>query len=145
MQIYEPNQIDDEIVSAFARLMPQLSSVPTPDREALESMLASDSCRLFLARTDDGQIAGSAALGLYRSPSGLHAWIEDVVVDSAYRRQGIGEALSREVILAAREMGVHSLSLTSRPAREAANRLYQRLGFVKWATNLYRFPLEQEE
>jgi ribosomal protein S18 acetylase RimI-like enzyme len=121
--------------------MPQLSSLPAPDREALEAMLASDSCRLFLARADDGQIAGSAALGFYRTPSGLHAWIEDVVVDREYRRRGIGEALTLTTIRAAREMGAHSLSLTSRPARQAANRLYLRLGFVQWETNLYRLPI----
>jgi ribosomal protein S18 acetylase RimI-like enzyme len=141
MQIYEPEHINDEILAAFERLMPQLSSAPAPTREALEAMLISDNCRLFLARADDGQITGSAALGIYRSPSGLHAWIEDVVVDSAYRQQGIGEALSRAAIQAAKALGVDSLSLTSRPARESANRLYQRLGFIKWETNLYRYPL----
>ena len=141
MQIHEPAHIDMEIVSAFARLMPQLSELPAPDQNALEAMMTSDSCRLFLARADDGQIAGSAALGFYRTPSGLHAWIEDVVVDQAYRRQGIGEALILATIRSARELGAHSLSLTSRPARQAANRLYLRLGFVQWETNLYRLPL----
>jgi len=141
MKIYEPEHIDVEIVSAFARLMPQLSDLPAPDRGALEAMLASDSCRLFLARADDGQIAGSAALGFYRTPSGLHAWIEDVIVDGDYRRQGIGETLTLAAIRAARELGAHSISLTSRPARQEANRLYLRLGFVQWETNLYRLPL----
>lgn len=140
MHIYEPEQIDDEIVSAFARLIPQLGEMPIPGWEDLEHMLSSGCCRLFLARADDGQIAGSTSLGYYRSPSGLHAWIEDVVVDSAYRRQGIGEALSLAAMQAAQEMGAHTLSLTSRPARQAANRLYQRLGFVRWETNLYRYP-----
>ena len=142
-QIYELTHVDDEVIAAFERLMPQLTAVTPPTREDLEDMISSDSCRLFMARAADGHIAGSAALGLYRTPTGLHAWIEDVVVDRAYRRQGIGEALSRAVIEAAKEMKVHSLSLTSRPAREAANRLYQRLGFVRWETNLYRYPRDE--
>jgi ribosomal protein S18 acetylase RimI-like enzyme len=104
MQIYELIQIDDEVVAAFARLMPQLTNLPAPTREDLEAMLASDACRLFMARADDGQIAGSAALAVYRTPTGLHAWIEDLVVDSAYRQQGIGEALSIALIRTAREM-----------------------------------------
>lgn len=145
MQIYELTHIDDEVVAAFARLMPQLTNLPTPAREDLEAMLASDACRIFMARAADGQIAGSAALAVYRTPTGLHAWIEDVVVDSAHRRQSIGEALSIALIQAARGMGVNSLSLTSRPARAAANRLYQHLGFVRWETNLYRYPLSQED
>ena len=145
MQIYELTCIDEEVVAAFTRLMPQLSDLPAPTREDLETMLASDTCRLFMARADDGQIAGSAALAVYRTPSGLHAWIEDVVVDDAYRRQGVGEALSVAAIQAAMSMGVQSLSLTSRPAREAANRLYQRLGFIRWETNLYRYPLDEAD
>jgi len=140
--IYELTVVDDEVVAAFARLMPQLTITTAPSRAELMEMVASDSCRLFMARAADGHIAGCAALGLYRTPSGLHGWIEDVVVDEAYRRRGIGEALSKAVLQAAGEAGVHTLSLTSRPARKAANRLYQRLGFVRWKTNLYRFPNE---
>ena len=142
-QVYELTIVDDEVVAAFERLIPQLTAVNPPTKEDLEQMVSSESCRLFMARTADGQIAGSAALGLYRTPTGLHAWIEDVVVGHAYRRQGIGEALSRAAIEAAKEMGVHTLSLTSRPTREAANRLYQRLGFVRWETNIYRLPREK--
>jgi len=139
-QIYELSVVNDEVVAAFERLIPQLTAVTPPTREELAQMVSSDWCRLFMARAADGQIAGSAALGLYRTPTGLHAWIEDVVVGSAYRRQGIGEALSCAAVEAAKGMGVHSLSLTSNPAREAANRLYQRLGFVRWETNIYRLP-----
>ncbi|MCE5207333.1 MAG: GNAT family N-acetyltransferase [Chloroflexi bacterium] len=140
MEIYELLEISDETVTAFERLFPQLTNLPAPTREELEQMITSESCRIFMARVN-GEIAGAAALGCYRTPSGLHAWIEDVVVDEAYRRQGVGESLTRTLIETARSMGAHSLSLTSRPAREAANRLYQQLGFMKWETNLYRYPL----
>ena len=141
MNIYRLTTVDDEILAAFQRLMPQLTSLPAPALAELEEMVASENCVLLMARGDDGQIAGSGALGLYRTPTGLHAWIEDVVVDDAYRRQGIGEALTLALVEAARERGAHTLSLTSRPGREAANRLYQRLGFVRRETNLYRYPL----
>lgn len=141
MQVYKLSNVDEETIAAFQRLMPQLTDLPAPTRPELEQMLASENCQLFMARADDGQIAGSGTLGLYRTPTGLHAWIEDVVVDEAYRRQGIGEAITQALIQAARELGAHSLSLTSRPARAAANRLYLRMGFVKWETTLYRYPL----
>ena len=103
-QVYELTIVDDEVVAAFERLIPQLTAVTPPTKKDLWQMVSSESCRLFMARAADGQIAGSAALGLYRTPTGLHAWIEDVVVGHAYRRQGIGEALSRAAIEAAKEM-----------------------------------------
>jgi ribosomal protein S18 acetylase RimI-like enzyme len=81
-------------------------------------------------------------LTLYRIPTGLQARIDDVVVDGAARGRGIGEALSREAIRIAREAGARNVSLTSRPAREAANRLYQRIGFQRLDTNVYRYPLD---
>lgn len=140
LKIFELVEITHEIVTVFEHLFPQLTNLPAPTWEELELMVTSPNSRIFLARID-GEIAGVAALGFYRTPSGLHAWIEDVVVDEAHRRQGIGEALTRTLIETARSLGAQSLSLTSRPAREAANRLYQQLGFVKWETNLYRFPL----
>ena len=140
MEIYPLTEVTDEVVKAFERLFPQLTSLPAPTRSALEAMTASSTCRIFMARAE-GQIAGTATLACYRTPTGLHAWIEDVVVDEAFRRQGIGEALTRALIDEARRVGADSLSLTSRPAREAANRLYQQLGFVRWETNLYHFPL----
>lgn len=140
MDIYLLSDVTDEVVEAFARLFPQLTSLPAPTCAELEEMIGSAGCRIFMARAD-GQIAGTATLACYRTPTGLHAWIEDVVVDEAFRRRGIGEALTRALIDEARRMGAHSLSLTSRPAREAANRLYQQLGFVRWETNLYHFPL----
>ena len=79
---------------------------------------------------------------VFRTPAGVHAWIEDVVVDESARGQGMGEALTRAGIELAREKGARAVELTSRPAREAANRLYQRLGFKRRETNLYRMEME---
>jgi ribosomal protein S18 acetylase RimI-like enzyme len=81
-------------------------------------------------------------LVIYSTPAGRHAWIEDVVVDEAFRGRQLGEALTREAIGMAREAGAKAVSLTSRPAREAANRLYQKMGFLRWETNLYRLLIE---
>jgi len=80
-------------------------------------------------------------LALFRIPTGLRAWIEDVVVDEAARGRGVGEALNRAAIERARGEGATTVDLTSRPSREAANRLYQRLGFQERPTNVYRLDL----
>jgi len=102
-------------------------------------MLQSSASVLLLARRPDaaGPIVGAAALGTYRVPTGLRAVIEDVVVDRGSRGQGVGEALTRRLMEIAKEMGAPGVSLTSNPRREAANRLYVRLGFARRDTNLY--------
>ncbi len=96
---------------------------------------------LFVAREADGPILGSLTLALFRIPTGLRAWIEDVVVDEAARGKGVGAALNEAALDHARAVGARTVDLTSRPSREAANRLYQRLGFVERDTNVYRFEL----
>ncbi len=89
----------------------------------------------------DGDIVGSLTLVVFRIPTGVRAWIEDVVVDESARGHGVGEALNREALRVAREHGAITVDLTSRPSREAANRLYQRLGFTERNTNVYRYDL----
>ena len=88
-----------------------------------------------------GRIVGCLTVVVFRVPSGSRAWIEDVVVDGAYRNRGIGEALSRAALRHAADAGARTVDLTSRSSREAANRLYQRLGFARRETNLYRHTL----
>jgi ribosomal protein S18 acetylase RimI-like enzyme len=134
--------VTDELVDAFDRLIPQLStSSPPPGRSGLEAIVADRDSALFVARVD-GRVVGSLTLALYRVPTGLKAWIEDVVVDSAARGHGVGEALNRAALDEARRRGAKDVSLTSRPSREAANRLYRRLGFEPRDTNIYRKTLE---
>jgi ribosomal protein S18 acetylase RimI-like enzyme len=133
--------ITPEIVAAFERLIPQLSSSnPAPTEAELRQIVDSDSTLLLLAE-EEGVIVGSLTLALFRIPTGLRAWIEDVVVDSAARGKGVGETLNRFALEEARRRGATTVDLTSRPTREAANRLYQRLGFVKRDTNVYRYDL----
>jgi GNAT superfamily N-acetyltransferase len=131
--------VTDELVEAFARLIPQLSSSsPAPGKDELEAVLAGPLSRLYLARVD-GRIVGGLTLAMYQIPTGLKAWIEDVVVDESARGKGVGEALSAAALEEAHRRGAKDVSLTSRPFREAANRLYQRMGFQPYETNVYRY------
>jgi ribosomal protein S18 acetylase RimI-like enzyme len=141
IRVESAKTVTDELVEAIARLLPQLSrSAPQPDRAELEAIVGSPATALLLAHTDDG-IVGSLTLALFRIPTGIRAWIEDVIVDEAERGQGAGEALVREAIRLAREADARTIDLTSRPSREAANRLYERIGFVERETNVYRYEL----
>ena len=129
----------DELLDAFARLVPQLSqSSPPPDGAQVALLVADPGSVVFVARLD-GVIVGTLTLVLYRIPTGLKAWIEDVVVDDAARGRGVGEALNRHAIALAGSLGATTIDLTSRPSREAANRLYRRIGFEPRETNVYRY------
>jgi ribosomal protein S18 acetylase RimI-like enzyme len=131
--------VDDELVEAFDRLIPQLSSSsPPPSRQQLEVLVSNDDTVLFLARIE-GRIVGSLTLAFFPIPTGMKAWIEDVVVDDAARGHGVGAALNLAALEEARRRGAKDVNLTSRPSREAANRLYLRLGFKQRESNLYRY------
>ena len=134
-------EVSDEIVGALRRLLPQLSSSPPPTVDELETIVGDPDTWLYVARVD-GVIVGSLTLAMFRSPTAWKAWIEDVVVDEAARGHGVGEALNRAALAMAAERGAKSVSLTSRPSREAANRLYRRIGFVQRDTNVYRMDLD---
>lgn len=140
--ISEVTEIDDEIVDAFVRLIPQLSkSNPPPSGDELRAMATSRSSVLLIARdaTQDDMIVGSLTLALFRIPTGMRAWIEDVVVDEAARGKGVGRLLNEFALDRARSAGAKTVDLTSRPSREAANYLYKKIGFVERETNVYRF------
>lgn len=141
LEIRPAERVDDELVAAFAELIPQLSSSsPPPAADHLAAIVASPDAVLYLALVDD-VIVGSLTLAFYRIPTGLKAWIEDVVVGESARGHGVGEALNRAAIAEAAHRGAKNVSLTSRDSREAANRLYQRLGFERYETNLYRYTI----
>ena len=130
--------VTPELVEAMTRLLPQLSSAAAPTEAELEEIVQSPATVLLMARVD-GELVGSLTLVLFRLPTGVRAWIEDVVVDSMARGTGVGAALNRAAIALAAERGARTVDLTSRPSREEANRLYQRLGFVARDTNVYRY------
>ena len=142
MEIVEATEASPSLVEAFARLIPQLSSSnPPPTQAELAAIIAAPATQLLLARDDDGTILGALSLALFRIPTGLRAWIEDVVVDDAARGRGVGELINREALARAKAAGATTVDLTSRPSREAANRLYQRIGFQARTTNVYRYEL----
>jgi ribosomal protein S18 acetylase RimI-like enzyme len=132
--------VDEDVVEAFQKLIPQLSrSNRAPDAETLQAIADSEASTLLVARDETGIIVGSMTLAMFRIPTGLRAWIEDVVVDESARGRGVGQLLNEYALDIARAAGATTVDLTSRPSREAANRLYQRLGFVARDTNVYRF------
>ena len=135
-------EVTDAIVEAFDRLIPQLSSSnPPPSAEALQALVDHDASTLLIAE-EDGVVLGSLTLVLFPIPTATRAWIEDVVVDGDARGKGVGEALNRRALELAEEAGAKTVDLTSRPSREAANRLYQRIGFQPRDTNVYRYDLD---
>jgi len=144
VEVVEMTEVTDELIAAFERLIPQLSSSSAPpSRERLSEITGSPRAVLFVAREPGGgAIVGSLTLVLFVIPTGLRARIEDVVVDEAMRGRGVGEALSTAALDRARTEGARNIDLSSRPSREAANRLYQRLGFVERETVVYRYPLD---
>ena len=126
---------------AMQRLIPQLSSSnPPPGRAELEEIVSSPSTTLFVARHRD-RIVGALTLVAFRIPTGVRTRIEDVVVDEAVRGHRVGERLSEAALEEARRLGARSTDLTSRPSREAANRLYARMGFERRESNVYRYTL----
>ena len=142
--IERAREVDAELREAMARLLPQLSSSASiPSVEELREIVAAPGTLLLLARepAEGRRIVGMLTLALFRIPTGMRAWIEDVVVDAGVRGHGAGKALTREAIRLASDMGARTVDLTSRPSREAANRMYRALGFVPRDTNVYRHTI----
>ncbi|MDO4790905.1 MAG: GNAT family N-acetyltransferase [Buchananella hordeovulneris] len=145
MAVERVSEYSPELREMFERLIPQLSrSAPAPTEEQIRQMLAQGCLDLFVFRPDapleDGThpLLGTLSLISFQIPTGVRAWIEDVVVDQAARGQGAGAALVAAAVAHAKEMGCRTVDLTSRPSREAANRLYRRCGFATRETNVYR-------
>jgi ribosomal protein S18 acetylase RimI-like enzyme len=141
VEIEVVTEATSDLVDSLNRLLPQLSSSSEPlTMSDVEWMVSSDVVTLYIAR-HDGRVVGTLTLAIFAIPTGRRAWIEDVVVDEAARGLGVGEQLTMAAVDEARRRGVRSVDLTSRPAREAANALYQKLGFEHRETNVYRLSL----
>jgi ribosomal protein S18 acetylase RimI-like enzyme len=140
--ISRADTFNPELLKAFERLIPQLTQAPIPNELDIQKLLDSPSI-VIIARisSKDGPIIGAGTLGVFQTPSGLHAHVEDVIVDESLRGQGVGEALVLHLLEVARVMGLKGVSLTCNPRRVAANRLYQKMGFKKWETNTYWYEL----
>ncbi len=144
MRIEIVEQVTPEVVDAFGRLLTQLSaSAPRLSAEDLNEIVEAEATTMFTAVTDEG-IVGMLTLAMFRIPSGVRAWIEDVVVDERARGKGVGAALTHRAIAYAREHDARTVDLTSRPSREVANAMYAKVGFVRRDTNVYRLDLSEQ-
>jgi len=142
VQVEVLDKVTGEVVEAFGRLLPQLSrSAPPLGQAELEAVAGCPANTVLVARSA-GTIIGTTTLVMFPLPTGLRAWIEDVVVDESARGQGAGEAMTREALRLAREAGARTVDLTSRPSREAAGRLYERAGFKLRDSRLYRYSFQ---
>ncbi len=132
-----------EVTAAMRHLLPQLSTnAVQPDQAAVQRIVGSGATTLLAARLD-GQIVGFLALAMFPIPTGFRAWIEDVIVNESARGRGIGAALTRKAIELAEAAGARTVNLTSRPSREAAGRLYERIGFAARSTRIYRYSFDR--
>ena len=139
INIFEITEADDSTLDAVNRLLPQLSkSSKLINWSTLQKLTNSECTRLYVAKEDD-TIFGMLSLVVFSIPTGTKAWIEDVVVDERARGKGVGKELMNHALNVAKEMGAKSADLTSRPSREAANKLYQAIGFEGRETNVYRY------
>lgn len=142
MKIEEITEYSSEALEILCKLLPQLSKNAAPPSELLtQQIVECEATRLLVAKEGE-LILGMLTIVIFPIPSGVRAWIEDVVVDESGRGKGVGEALSQHALSLARSKGAKTVDLTSRPSREAANRLYQRIGFLPRETNVYRFVVE---
>ena len=139
----EVAEVSPELLDALTALLPQLSSsAPPPTDTEIAEIAGSPATVLLVARLGaGGPVVGSLTLALFRIPTGMRAWIEDVVVDETARGRGVGSALVHAALDRARASGCRTVDLTSRPSREDANRLYVGLGFELRETNVYRYEL----
>lgn len=141
VQVSEENEFTTEISNELRRLLPQLSSnAEVPSDEFVRRIIQSDASHLLVAR-EEGVVLGVLTLVVFPIPTGIRAWIEDVIVDAAARGKGVGKKLNQFALETAESLGARTVELTSRPSREGANRLYKRLGFLPRETNVYRYTL----
>ena len=132
----------DELLTSLNQLVPQLSSSAAPlTSQDVEALIANPAVSVLIAK-NEGSIVGTLTLVVFPIPSGLRAWIEDVVVDESARGLGAGAALTEAAISESKRRGAKSIDLTSRPSREAANAMYVKLGFEQRETNVYRLNIE---
>jgi ribosomal protein S18 acetylase RimI-like enzyme len=142
IEVTVASEATEELVAAFARLIPQLSSSAVPlNQSALDEIIRAPCNTVLLAldRENQGEIVGTLTLVIFRIPTAIRAWIEDVVVDSSARGRGIAEALTREAVRLATDRGARTVDLTSRRSREAAHRLYEKVGFTIRDSSVYRY------
>ena len=121
-------------------LMHELSATSFCNEELLDNALNDANVHVYVIR-DEGRIVATGTLCIKHTLEFTIADIESVVVSSKYRGRGYGKELMTAMIEAAEKMNVHHIQLTSKPARVAANQLYQNMGFERYETNCYKMIL----
>jgi GNAT superfamily N-acetyltransferase len=132
-----------EVHEALARLLPQLNpGLPVPDMARLERLVADPDVTLLVAKDGD-EIVGTTTVIVYTTPFWIKARLDEVVVDVAARGQGVGEALVKAALDVGRGQGAQVAELQSGRGRnrEAAHRLYERLGFKIRDSDVMRIVL----
>ena len=141
IRIEAASKATSEVHAALAHLLPQLNSeLPFPTMERLQALIADPAVTLLLAREGD-EAVGTATVIVYTTPFWIKARLDEVVVDEGARGKGVGAALVKACLDVARERGAQVAELQSGVLREAANRLYPRMGFKLRESNLYRIVL----
>ena len=141
IEISEIQQADEAVLTSVNRLLPQLSKSAKPiDIKQLNRLTESECTRLYFAK-EGTEVLGMLSLVVFPIPTGIKAWIEDVVVDERARGKGVGKALMKKALAEAVNLGTKSIDLTSRPSRETANKLYQSIGYQERETNVYRYKI----
>jgi len=142
MLIQEITEYNADVLAIFRKLLPQLSkNAPEPTEAMARDIINSTATRLLVAKEEEHAL-GMLTLVIFPIPTGVRAWIEDVVVDSSGRGKGVGAALSQQALSLAAQEGAKTVDLTSRASRVAANSLYQTIGFEQRDTNVYRYQLD---
>ncbi len=142
MKITRITKFTDQVFETVLKLLPQLDpAIDLPSRLYFKDLLASVNTHFFIAELDNRDIAGMLTIGTYPTPTGIKFWIEDVVVDETQRGTGIGKDLIQFAIDYAKSLGAEDIRLTSRPTRIAANKLYLKMGFVRYETNVYKYKV----
>jgi ribosomal protein S18 acetylase RimI-like enzyme len=140
MKIEAVAHVTDELVEAIGRLLPQLSpNVRTPTHADLAEVVGSAGTILLVARDGYGPIVGTLTLFVTATPTKVFGFIEDVVVDESARGHGVGEALVTEALRIAAERGAMQTELHSGNHRQPAIRLYERVGFKRFDTDVFRY------
>lgn len=143
MNITKLTRVSSETLKDIKALVVQLRENPSDHRVTmshLKEIVAGRKIVCMVAK-DGKKIVGMATVYILQKFGKRVAHVEDVVVDSAYRGQGLGEKLVLATVDTARAKKVITLTLTSRPTNIAANKLYQKLGFERYETNVYKMKL----
>jgi len=130
----------ERINQLLRQLGPQATELALPGLAA-----AIAGCHLLLARDAEAgdMVVGLGCLACYTTLTARHGRVEDVVVDEEYRGHGIGQRITELLLAEAASRNIEVVSLTSRPARRAANELYKKLGFRLVETNVYAKDIER--